>query len=223
MTNMKPWPVLNIPIKDIEVGERLRPLDPKEVDKKAESIREVRLLQAITVGVHPTKKNETGGPVHVLQAGLHRLEACRKLEWETIPAHITTLEGVRARLVEVDENLCRAELDQALRAKFTARRKEIYEELHPETKKGNAQGEGKKRSVSDSKNRGEIDNQPSNNKTPGFVDDTAASTGRSPSTIALDAERGSKIAGDVLDEVAGTPLAKGKVLARISHRIGCIG
>ena len=214
MTDMKPWPVYNIPIKDIEVGERLRPLDPKEVDKKVESIREVGLLQAITVSAHPTEKNETGEPVYVLQAGLHRLEAYKAMDMETIPAHVTTLEGVRARLVEVDENLCRAELDQAMRAKFTARRKEIYEELHPEAKQGAAQGAGMKRSAAgpDSENRSQVDNQPSNNKTPSFVDDTAATTGRSPSTIALDAERGSKIAGDVLDEVAGTPLAKGKVL-----------
>jgi hypothetical protein len=34
----------------------------------------------------------------------------------------------------VAENLCRADLSPAERAKQTARRKEIYEELHPETK-----------------------------------------------------------------------------------------
>jgi ParB family chromosome partitioning protein len=40
----------------------------------------------------------------VLRAGLHRLEACKILGWQEIPAIITTLTGLCADLVEVDEN-----------------------------------------------------------------------------------------------------------------------
>jgi len=50
-----PWPQQNIPIRDIEIGERLWPLDPAEVDRKAESIAQIGPLQAITVAKHPSK------------------------------------------------------------------------------------------------------------------------------------------------------------------------
>jgi len=36
-------------------GESLRPLDPAEVDRKAESIAQIGPLQAITVAKHPSK------------------------------------------------------------------------------------------------------------------------------------------------------------------------
>ena len=49
------WPIQYIPINDIEYGERLRPLDPAEVDRKAESIAQIGPLQAITVAKHPSK------------------------------------------------------------------------------------------------------------------------------------------------------------------------
>jgi ParB family chromosome partitioning protein len=45
-------------------------------------------------------------------------------------------DDLRAELVMIDENLVRSELVGAERAKQTARRKEIYETLHPETKQG---------------------------------------------------------------------------------------
>ena len=154
----------------------------------------------------------------MLQAGLHRTEACKKLNSEMIPAHVTTLDGAYARLVQVDENLCRAELDAAMRAKFTNERKAIYEALYSDTAKGKAQGQGKKRAVSDSIIRSEIDTPAPKQKS--FVEDTADRTGRSKSTIALEAERGGKIADDVLDALAGTPHAKGSVLdelKRLTH------
>ena len=136
----------------------------------------------------------------MLQAGLHRTEACKKLNSEMIPAHVTTLDGAYARLVQVDENLCRAELDAAMRAKFTNERKAIYEALYSDTAKGKAQGQGKKRAVSDSI-RSEIDSPAPKQKS--FVEDTADRTGRSKSTIALEAERGGKIPDDVLDTLRG--------------------
>jgi hypothetical protein len=96
------------------------------------------LLNAITVSVHPTKPTigEPPRPRYLLRAGLHRLEACKILGWQEIPAIITTLTGLRADLVEVDENLMQTTLTATQRAIFTAKRKAIYEALYPETAKG---------------------------------------------------------------------------------------
>ena len=109
-----PWPQQNIPIKDIEIGERLRPLDEKEVEEKVKSITELSLLNPITVSRHPTRPTIGGDPFprprYLLRAGLHRLEACKRLKWKEIPAVITTLEGPRAALIEVDENLMQTTL-----------------------------------------------------------------------------------------------------------------
>ena len=80
---MKSWPVYNnIPVKDIEVGERLRPLDPKEVDRKVESIREVGLLQPITVSQHPTKKEEELSPSMYSRRGCIVSKRARCWAWK---------------------------------------------------------------------------------------------------------------------------------------------
>ena len=47
--------------------------------------------------------------------------------------------------------------------------------------------------------------------------DTAAKTGRSERSIALDAERGGKIADDVIEEVAGTALDTGQTLDELKN------
>jgi N6-adenosine-specific RNA methylase IME4/ParB-like chromosome segregation protein Spo0J len=181
--------------------DRLRRLRPEVVNELAESIRAQGLLHPIIL--RPRSKNSVGfkkGICFVLVAGRHRLEAVRKLEHDSIRAEIREgLEAEAAELAEIDENLVRADLSPVERAMHVARRKEIYEEQHPETKQGGAPGAGrgkKKRS------------QESQNET--FVKDTARKTGRGRSTVARDATRGSKI--KVLTEVAGTSLDQGAEL-----------
>jgi hypothetical protein len=75
----------------------------------------------------------------------------------------------------IDENLMRAELDPALRAKQTARRKEIYVVLHPETEHGAVGGGGYEKS-------GQVVHS-------SFADATAELTGRDARTVRRDAER----------------------------------
>ena len=142
-----PWPQQNIPIKDIKVGERLRPLNEEEVEKKMASITEVGLLNAITVCRTNRTKGNPPRPVYGLRAGLHRLEACKRLKWIEIPAVITTLVGPRADLIEVDEDLMQTTLSPTQRATFTKRRKALYEALYPDTAKGNAQAKGMRRAA----------------------------------------------------------------------------
>jgi len=72
---------------------------------------------------------------------------------------------------------CRADLSPAERAEHTARRKEIYEEIHPETDHG-----GDRRSIKSQSLRLE-------NRADCFTASTAATTGKSERVVQLDAER----------------------------------
>ena len=134
------WPQQNIPIKDIEIGERLRPLDEKEVEEKARSITEVGLLNPITVSRHPTRPTIGGDPFprprYLLRAGLHRLEACKRLKWKEIPAVITTLVGPRAALIEVDENLMQTTLTPGQRAVSRRSGRSFTKRFIPQRRKG---------------------------------------------------------------------------------------
>jgi ParB family chromosome partitioning protein len=106
-------------------SERLRRLRPEVVDELAESMRVNGLINPITLRPHP-------GTGFILVAGRHRYEAAKKLKWPSIWAHI--LEGVdaaQAEIVEIDENLIRAELSPAETAMHLAARKRLYEQLHP--------------------------------------------------------------------------------------------
>ena len=76
-----------------------------------------------------------------------------------------------------------------------ARRKEIYEALHPETKAGVAGGKtgGRGRKIATDKMSAAI---------PSFADDTAAKTGKSARTVRRDVSLGEDIADDVDNIIA---------------------
>lgn len=94
----------------------------------------------------------------------------------------------------VDENLCRAELSPADRARQTARRKAIYEELNPETKVGGIPGKAGGGKISREDRQVGDDGVVSR-----FTADTARLTGSSERTVQRDAERGEKVIAEVLD------------------------
>ncbi|SEE86744.1 ParB/RepB/Spo0J family partition protein [Rhizobiales bacterium GAS191] len=179
----------DVALSDISVSpDRLRSPQPKVVDEIAESFEKVGQLQPIVV-------RAAAGPgeaVYRLISGRHRLEAARKLGWDSIRAQV--LEGFdddHARLAEIDENLIRGELSAAETAAHQAERKAIYLRTYPETKAG-----GDRRS----KSHGET------SKKPAYIDAAAAEIGRSRATIAREVNRGEKIP-DVA-AIAGTSLDK---------------
>ena len=116
---------MQIPIFQINVNTGRREADPEAVQKLAESISKVGLLNPITVDQEYT-----------LIAGLHRLEAAKLLGWTEIECTVKNLDGLLAELAEIDENLIRRGLSYIDEGKQLARRKEIYEILHPETGHG---------------------------------------------------------------------------------------
>ena len=119
---------MKIQIFQIKVNDGRREIDPEAVHGLADSISEVGLLNPITVGQDYT-----------LIAGLHRLEAAKLLGWTEIECNVSDLEGLMAELAEIDENIIRRKFDQVEEWEQLARRKEIYEILHPETKNGISQ------------------------------------------------------------------------------------
>lgn len=91
-------------------AHRARGLNTEAVDRLAESIRRIGLQTPITV-----RYDDASGDV-ILVAGLHRLEAARRLGWEMIPAIYTDGTPDEARMWEIAENLHRADLSAVERA-----------------------------------------------------------------------------------------------------------
>jgi ParB-like chromosome segregation protein Spo0J len=174
------------------------------VQALSDSIAEIGLQTPITV----TRQVEfaDGQEVQVwrLIAGLHRLEAVKSLGLAEIEAVEMGDDEVLQKLWECDENLCRAELTGAQRAKFTAERKKWYEIKHPETRHG-ATGRGREKSCQfgDSNER--------------FTAETAKATGRSERSVQRDALRGAKIDLDALEILEGTIGDKGVNLDAIAR------
>ena len=124
---------MKIRVDEIQVKEGRRELNADHVRELAESIKELGLLNPVTVDKD-----------HILIAGLHRLEAVKLLEWSEIECTVSSLEGLQAELAEIDENLVRHDLNYIDEGEQLARRKEIYETLHPETRQGMRNGQTSK-------------------------------------------------------------------------------
>lgn len=100
--------IMPLAIDDIAiVGER-REVNPGTVRRLADSIKNIGLKHPITV--------RRRGEGYALVAGLHRIEAHKKLDREHIMACIVSMTNAEARMWEISENLHRAELTKLERA-----------------------------------------------------------------------------------------------------------
>jgi hypothetical protein len=89
----------DLEIESIAIGPRLRRLQPELVADLARSMAQIGQLSPIIVGGDG------------LIAALHRLEAAKKLGWRTIRSVYTEDHSAGLlRLMEIDENLMRADL-----------------------------------------------------------------------------------------------------------------
>ena len=158
---------MKIKIVEIKVGDNRREIDEANVANLMKSIREVGLINAITV----TQGNK-------LIAGAHRLEACKRLGWAEIECNVAELDGLKAELAEIDENLIRHNLNHIDEGEQLLRKKEIYEMLYPETKAGAAQAIGMNRAVGN--NVAEFGSATSKKS---FVDDSAEKMQMTPRAI----------------------------------------
>lgn len=183
-----------------------RPVDRATVKALALSIREIGLLNPIRVRASGETANGVDGTRYEVIAGNHRLQACLSLGLDEVACVVVDDDDLRAELATIDENLCRAELSPAERAKQTARRKDIYEALHPETRHEGFKG-----------NQHTGSRQLGDNHTDRFTVSTAAATGKSERAVQRDAERGEKVCAEALDLLRGTELDTGSYLDKLKR------
>lgn len=148
--------VFKVPVDVIEAEARRATHDVTEL---ARSMAEVGQLQPIILT-----------PDMRLVAGWHRLQAAKMLGWTEIEARY--ISDVDAEIAAIDENLMRHELHYVERGDWLARRKALYEERHPETRREATLKRGPVLY--------EIEN---GDRAPSFVQDTAAKTGRSAPAV----------------------------------------
>ena len=95
-----PWlyETREVPLTDIAVLTRLRPLEPALVNRLAASMKLAGLTHAIML------RPASAG--YYLVVGWHRLEAARKLGWQNIRAVIFwNVTSDQAALLEIESNL----------------------------------------------------------------------------------------------------------------------
>lgn len=193
----------DIPLTHIFTRADARKIDEEAVRGLVTSIREIGIINPLRV--RSVERHVDGFPAEAFEvtAGSHRLRAARKLGLESVPCIVIDDDDLHAELAMIDENLMRAELSPADRAKGTARRKAIYLELHPETAHGSP---GVSRQVGDTHDRSEAER---------FTAETSEATGRSERAVQRDAERGEKISERALAAISGTHLDTGTYLDKI--------
>lgn len=105
---------MEVIVENIRVPEGRRPVDEDRLKPLMESIKQFGLM-------HPIHVWNPDDETLDLVAGRHRLEACRRLKWETIPCTPVVFDEIDRELWEISENLHRAELTALERSEQVAR------------------------------------------------------------------------------------------------------
>jgi len=181
-----------IKIQDIKVNNRIRGLDNDRVTEIASSIKEIGLLNPITISED-----------NVLIAGLHRLRAVTMLGHNEIEANVVSLSSLDQELAEIDENLMRYDLKILDRGHHLKRRKEIYEKKYPETKARNVEGHISNYKTSAADSATEV-------KT--FVADTSQKTNISPRVIREEIQLASSFTPEIEEQIEEADITKTEML-----------
>ncbi|MDA8299338.1 MAG: ParB N-terminal domain-containing protein [Deltaproteobacteria bacterium] len=188
-------------VNEIIVKDRKRQADEGKVTEIVESIKEIGLLNPVSVN-----KTAEG---YILVAGLHRLTAYKRLGYNRIQAVMVNMDGIHSELAEIDENLIRAELHYLDRAELLKRRQEIYEELHPES----AADEKRKIGLKNQNPRGEtVSSRETPHKINTFVSDTAKKTGLSERAVQQDLQLAKNLDEGAKKQIKKEKISKGDAL-----------
>ena len=177
---------LLIPISEITVNPGRREALPGDVKELADSIAEVGLINPIMVD-----------QAHTLIAGLHRLEAMKLLGRAEIECTVSDLDGLQVALAEIDENFVRKDLSDDEFRELLLRRKEIYESLHPETKRGGDRSKRTKCPSASAKS---------------FADDTADKWGVDPRTVRREIQTAKNLTPEAKEIIKGAKVTKSDAL-----------
>lgn len=180
--------ILQLPLDSIDAGDRLRAIDEDYAQLIAASMAEQGQMTPVEVRATPSMAKP-----YALVSGGHRLRAAAIAGLATIDAALFEGSKREARLREIDENLVRRELSELDRATFLAQRKDIYEDLHPETKHGGDRRSDRAANLVRLVAR--------------FTTDAAERVGLSERTVRRALARHDRIAPDVRAAIAGTWLA----------------
>ena len=190
--------IQSIPVELIDIGDRLRAVDPDFTRLLAAAMADNG--QQTAVEVRPM----LGGRFDLV-AGGHRMAAAAINKWTHIAATVTPMTDDEKELRQIDENLLRRELSPFDRATFLFHRQAVYLRLHPETAHGKAGAKARWMQTHDSS----------------FASETADRLRVSPRYIQQQIARHTKIAADVREKIAGTWIAESgpalDALVRCSH------
>jgi ParB/RepB/Spo0J family partition protein len=197
-------------VNEIIVKDRKRQAEEEKVTEIMESIKEIGLLNPISVN-----KTAEG---YILVAGLHRLTAYKRLGYNRIQAVIVNMDDIHSELAEIDENLIRVELHYLDRAEMLKRRQEIYEKLHPESSKFEKvkknlkpfRTENETVSFSDGGSNDKALTGVKNDEN--FVSDTAKKTGLSERAVQQDLQLAKNLGEGAKKQIKKKKISKGDAL-----------
>ncbi len=174
---------ISLDIGRIYPSPTARDVRQPQVSALAESMKEIGLRTPITVRSVMKIINGRDQPAWEIVAGHHRYEAAVRLGWRQIDAIEFDGEELDAELWEIDENLMRSELTEMERARALARRKEIYEIKHPETRHGGDRKSDQAEKIS----------------TRSFATDAAAKTGKTERAVRNSVRIGERLTPEAED------------------------
>ena len=176
-SSAKPSTIEQVPLEAIVADSAARLINPGIVDELTKSLGAFGQINPILV-------MKTSDSRFNLIAGRHRLAAAGRLGWQHIDAKVVDVDDIEREILQIDENLIRAELTELEFAEHLDRRKKLFDQRGGE-KFSTLGGEQKI----------------------GFDKATAAKTGRSKSAIQKARKRAEKITPTVRDKIRGTPAA----------------
>jgi ParB family chromosome partitioning protein len=178
--------IQEIPLGEIDIPDGQRELG--NLEPLMASIQEIGLM-------HPIPVTRRGARYRMI-AGWRRYNAYKRLGKSQIPAIVLEMDDLHVALATIDENLIRQNLTALEHAEQIVRRKEIYETLHSETKRGNGPGRGHR--------------EKKRNKFASFAADTASKTGRDKRTIQQAVQIATNLSDGVKEKIRSLPIADKK-------------
>ena len=195
-----------VPVALIRKPAKLRQLNEAVVKSLMESFKSAGQISPVVLKRDSIMRDrrEDG---FLLISGNHRLTAAINLGWETIGAEVYDQDhnAVHLELIEVDENLCRAELTAAEKAAAMKKRKILWESLREQQAPGG--------NLVPTRRNDDGTFQKGDEKEKGFAASTAEITGMSKRAINEYIRIADTLGDDALNNIQGSELdSKPKLL-----------